>query len=501
MSEFASRALLEPNRRRWLALIVVCLAQLMNTLDVTIVNVALPTIQADLHFDQANLTWVVNAYLISFGSFLLLAGRLGDLIGRKRVFLAGVAIFTLASAVCGFAQDQVVLVAARFVQGIGGAVSSSVIVAIIVTEFAEPLARARAMSTYVFVAVGGGSIGLVLGGALTQSVDWHWIFFINLPIGLVAALLGRALIRDNKGIGLGQGVDVLGSVLVTLALMLGIYAIVEAPAYGWSSAQTLGFGGTAVLLLAIFGILQARLANPILPPRILQLGSLTGSSVLRGLAATGMFGSFFFSALYFEHVLGFGPMRTGLAFLPQTLVVGALSLGITARLVQRFGARPTLNSGLLSMIAGLALLAGADDQSGYFPRLFLAFALMGVGAGTSFMPLLTIALADVPTEDAGLASGIVNVSMQLAAALGLAVLGSLASDRTAALVAQGNALQASLTDGYHFAYLLAAVCVGVGLLAAQVVLRSAPGAEETEVAALDPLEFGRGDDWRSREVA
>ena len=234
MSEFASRALHEPNRRRWLALIVVCLAQLMNTLDVTIVNVALPTIQADLHFDQANLTWVVNAYLISFGSFLLLAGRLGDLIGRKRVFLAGVAIFTFASAVCGLAQDQVVLVAARFVQGIGGAVSSSVIVAIIVTEFVEPLARARAMSTYVFVAVGGGSIGLVLGGALTQSVDWHWIFFINLPIGLVAALLGRALIRDNEGIGLAQGVDVLGSVLVTLALMLGIYAIVEAPAYGWN---------------------------------------------------------------------------------------------------------------------------------------------------------------------------------------------------------------------------------------------------------------------------
>ena len=477
MSEFASRALHEPNRRRWLALIVVCLAQLMNTLDVTIVNVALPTIQADLHFDQANLTWVVNAYLISFGSFLLLAGRLGDLIGRKRVFLAGVAIFTLASAVCGLAQDQVVLVAARFVQGIGGAVSSSVIVAIIVTEFTEPLARARAMSTYVFVAVGGGSIGLV------------------------AALLGRALIRDNEGIGLAQGVDVLGSVLVTLALMLGIYAIVEAPAYGWNSAQTLGFGGTAVLLLAIFGILQARLANPILPPRILQLGSLTGSSVLRGLAATGMFGSFFFSALYLEHVLGFGPMRTGLAFLPRTLVVGGLSLGITARLVQRFGPRPTLNLGLLSIIAGLGLLAGADDESSYFPRLFFAFALMGVGAGMSFMPLLTIALADVPTQDAGLASGIVNVSMQLAAALGLAVLGSLASDRTAALVAQGNALKDALTDGYHFAYMLAAVCVGVGLLAAQVVLRSAPGAEEAEAPALDPLEFGRGDEWRSREVA
>src|SRR5437016_4696954 len=239
MLQFPYAARLLAERRRWLALVVVCLAQLMNTLDGTIVNVALPTIQADLHFSQANLTWVVNGYLITFGSFLLLAGRLGDLIGHKPVFIAGLVLFTAASAVCGLAHDQLVLVTARLVQGIGGAVSSSVIVAIIVTEFTEPTARARAMGTYIFMAVGGGSIGLLLGGALTQSIDWHWIFFINLPICLLAAILGRALIQDKPGLGLGEGVDVLGSILITLALMVGIYAIVEAPAHGWGSTATI----------------------------------------------------------------------------------------------------------------------------------------------------------------------------------------------------------------------------------------------------------------------
>jgi EmrB/QacA subfamily drug resistance transporter len=480
-------AALLSQRRRWLALIVVCLAQLMNALDATIVNVALPVIQTDLHFSQANLTWCVDAYLVTFGSFLLLAGRLGDLLGRKRVFLSGVAIFTLASAACGLAHDQVVLIVARFVQGIGGAVSSSVIVAIIVSEFTDPLARARAMSTYIFVAVGGGSIGLLLGGVLTQTVDWHWIFVINLPIGLAAIVLGQALIRDNPGIGLSQGVDVLGSVLVILALMLGIYAIVEAPAQGWASLRTLGFGGTSIVLLVLFALVQSRSSNPILPPRILRLRGLGTSSAVRGLAATGLFASFFFSALYMDRVLGYGPLQTGLAFLPQTLAVGALSLGVTARLVQRFGPKRCTAVGLLTMLIAMVMLGAADEHTRYVPLLFVAFGLIGIGGALSFMPLLTIALAEVPVADAGVASGIVNVSMQLSAALGLAVLGSVATDRTRALAEQGLAPGLALIGGYQCAFSITAVCCAVGLLAALVLLpgpRTKPVSTAAETVRL-----------------
>jgi EmrB/QacA subfamily drug resistance transporter len=491
----ASRRFAE--RRRWFALVVVCLAQLMSTLDGTIVNVALPAIQADLHFSQANLTWVVNGYLITFGSCLLLAGRLGDLVGRKRVFLAGLVLFTAASALCGLAHDQGMLIAARFVQGVGGAVSSSVIVAIIVTEFVDPASRARAMSTYIFTAVGGGSIGLLLGGALTQSIDWHWIFFINLPIGLAAALLGRSLIRDNGGLGLSHGIDVSGAVLITLAVMLGIYAIVEAPARGWASTQTLLLGLIALAMLAAFAVLQLRLRNPIMPPRILRLGGLTSSSAVRGLAAMGMFACFFLGSLYLNRVLGFGPMQIGLAFLPMTLTVGSLSLGVTARLVERFGPKRCTSFGLLAIVASLLLLAGADEQSAYFPRLFMAFALLGLGAGTSFMPLLSIALADVPSEDAGLASGIVNVSMQLSAALGLAVLGSISSDRTTALLAQGVSLNDSLLSGFRLSFEVAGVLVGVGLLVAQLLLRSTSttARHDETVVSLEP------ESWQSHEAA
>ncbi len=468
------------DRRRWIALVVVCLGQLMSVLDTTVVNVALTPIQRDLHFTQANLTWVINAYLIAFGSFLLMAGRLGDLIGRKRVFLTGVAIFTLSSAVCGLAQDQTVLIIARFVQGLGGALSVSVILAIIVTEFPQPAERAKAMSAYMFVVVSGGSIGLLAGGALTQALDWHWIFFINLPIGLATFVLGNALIKENKGLGLSGGVDVLGSILVTAAMMLGVYAIVEVTKYGWGSAHTLALGGGALALLCAFLALESRLANPIMPLRILRLRSLIGSSAVRGFLVTGMYSTFFLGALYLEHVLHYSSVKTGLAFLPMTLAVATVSLGITARLVGRFGARRTLIPGLFAVIAALVLISQAGPHTSYFPTIFFAYLLLGLGAGTSFMPLLTIAMADVPTSDAGLGSGIVNVSQQVSAALGLAVLSTIATNRTKVLTAHGHALAGALTGGYHLAFLIAAVCVAVGVVVALVVLRT-PGSAKGEV--------------------
>jgi EmrB/QacA subfamily drug resistance transporter len=471
----------QSDRRRWIALIVVCLAMLMNALDSSIVNVALPSIQKDLGFSQANLTWVIDAYLITFGSFLLMAGRLGDLIGRKKVFLFGVALFTCSSAMCGFATSQAMLITGRFIQGCGGAISASVILAIIITEFPEKSERARAMSAYIFVAVGGGAVGLVVGGIISQTINWHWIFFINLPIGVATFLLGRALIDENVGLGIRHGIDVVGSVLVTVALAVGIYAIVTATQYGWLSSHTLGIGALTAAMLCTFVILESRLKNPIVPLRILRLRTLMGTSIIRGFLATGMFSTFFLGALYLERVLHYDPLRTGLAFLPLTMVVAGLSTGITARLVDRFGAMRVLVPGMLSMFAGLLLLARAGQHAHYVTGILPAFILIGFGAGTAFVPLLTIAMTDVPKDDAGLGSGIVNVSQQMAAAVGLAVLSTLATDRSNSLVHSGQALVRALTTGYELAFIVGAGCVMVGLLSAFVILRAskvpADGAE------------------------
>jgi EmrB/QacA subfamily drug resistance transporter len=462
----------QSDRRRWIALIVVCLAMLMNALDGSIVNVALPSIQRDLGFTQSSLTWVIDAYLITFGSFLLMAGRLGDLVGRKRVFLFGVALFTASSAVCGFATSQSMLIAGRFVQGAGGAMSASVILAIIITEFPEKSERARAMSAYIFVAVGGGAVGLVVGGIISQTINWHWIFFINLPIGVATFILGRALIEENVGLGIRNGVDVAGSVLVTVALMTGIYAIVTATQYGWLALHTLALAGATVVMLAGFLFLESRIRNPIVPLRILRLRSLMGTSVIRAFLATGMFSTFFLGALYLERVLHYDPLKTGLAFLPITLMVAGLSTGITARLVERFGARGVLVVGMLSMGIGLLLLADAGEHARYLTDIFPSFVLVGLGAGTAFVPLLTIAMAEIPKDDAGLGSGIVNVSQQMSAAIGLAVLGTLATDRSNSLAASGHAVARALTSGYQLAFIVAAACVFTGLLSSFVILRA-----------------------------
>ena len=480
-------------RRRWIALAVLCLGQLMMVLDATIVNVALPSIQHDLHFTQQNLTWVMNGYLITFGGLLLLAGRMGDLVGRKKVFLAGLVLFTAASILCGVASSQAMLIGARLLQGAGGAVASSVILAIIVTEFPNAREQARAMGVYAFVSAGGGSIGLLAGGALTQSLNWHWIFFVNVPIGVLAFLMGSALIEENEGIGLGGGIDVLGSILITVATMLGAFAIVKSSDYGLFSARTLGAGGASLALLGAFLALESRLKNPIMPLRVLRLRLLMGSSLVRGLLITGMFSAFFLGSLYLERVLGYNAIDTGLAFLPLTVAIAALSLGPSARAVERFGAVPTLAAGLGSIIAGLLLLAGQGVHAGYFPGLFIPFLLLGLGAGASFLPLLTIGMADAPLRDAGLASGIINVSVQLFGAIGLASLGTIATDHTKALSASGDSLGSALTGGYHLAYLVAAACVAVGILAAFLVLRR-PGAgvpqevdAESELASIEPV--------------
>ena len=469
------------DRRRWLALGVVCLAQLMIVLDTTIVNVALPSIQRDLHFSQGNLTWVVNAFLITFGSFLLLAGRLGDLFGRKSVFLSGVAVFTAASALCGLAPSQGWLIAARFIQGVGGALSASVILAIVVTEFPKPIDRARAMSAYVFVAVAGGSLGLLAGGALTQMLNWHWIFFVNLPIGVATFLLGTSLIPADRGIGLADGVDWLGSVLVTVSLMTAVYAIVQATSHGWGSPQVLGFGALAAGLMAAFLAVESRIKNPIMPLRILRLRGLIGSSAVRALLVTGMYSTFFLGTLYLEHVLHYDALRTGLAFLPWTVTVGILSLGITAKLIARFGSMRVLIPGLVTVAIGLGLLSSAGIHTSFFPTIFFAYIAIGLGIGTSFMPLLTIAMADVPASDAGLGSGITNVSQQVAGALGLAVLGTIATNHSKALEAHGQALASSLVSGYHLAFAIGAASVAVAIVTALVVLR--PLAHRAAVGA------------------
>jgi EmrB/QacA subfamily drug resistance transporter len=448
------------NLRRWAALVVVCFGQLMIMLDTTIVNVALPYIQRDLGFSQAGLTWVVNAYLIAYGSFLLVAGRMGDLIGRRKVFLAGVFLFTVASVGSGFAQGGDNLIMGRFLQGLGASMSAGVIIAIIVTEFQRPVERAQAMSMFTLVIAGGGSLGLLAGGFLTQWLNWHWIFFINLPIGILTMAFGVWLIRENDGLGMRQGVDLAGAILVTAALMLGVYGIVTAADYGWTSTHTLGLGGAALGLLAVFVLLESRLTNPLMPLRVLSMRSLTGASGARALLFTGLFTNFFMGALYLQHFHGFTAFQTGLAFLPTTLTIGVLSMGLSARLMSRIGPRNLLLAGLAIIFAALAILSDSGPATAYAPDLVIAYTLLGAGAGSSFLPLLTISMSEIPIADAGLASGFSNVVTQIGGALGLAVISTVSTSYT-----HGS-------SSFQLAYVLAAGCVVGALSVAFIALRN-----------------------------
>jgi EmrB/QacA subfamily drug resistance transporter len=462
----------DSDRRRWIALFVVCLGQLMIILDTTIVNVALPSIQADLDISQSSLTWVIDGYLITFGSLLLLAGRLGDLFGRKRIFLYGIAAFVAASILCGIAPDETTLVVARFLQGAAAALASAVIIAIIAVEFPEPADRAKAMSLYTFVIAGGASLGLLLGGVLTEAINWHWIFFVNLPIGAVAYFMGRALIAENEGISAGERIDWLGSVLITASSIALIYTLIKIPEWGWTGERTLALAGIAVALLAAFVALESRIANPIMPLRVLGLRSLVTANLVRGFLVTGAYSTFFLGALYFEHVRGMGPVQIGLAFMAMSVSLAVMSAGLAARLVERFGPKRTLVVGIVGPVLGLLLFSQVGQSTPYFPAIFASFALLGLGFGAANPPLMMIAMDDVPQKDAGLASGTIQVSIQLSAAIGLAALGTIATDRTNALRAAGESATQALSGGYHLAFLIAAGAAAVGIVIAALALRA-----------------------------
>jgi EmrB/QacA subfamily drug resistance transporter len=426
------------DRDRWVALVVLCAGMLMIILDQTIVNVALPSIQDDLGFSQSSLAWVVNAYLIAFGGLLLLAGRLGDLIGRRRVFLIGLSVFTAASLLCGVAEARELLIGARFVQGVGGAMTSAVILGMIVTLFPRPDERARAIGVYSFVASAGASIGLLAGGALTQALNWHWIFFVNLPIGVATGLVAARLLERDEGIGLARGADAPGALLVVGSLMLGVYTIVAAGDHGWGSAHTLGFGALAIALLAAFAVREARTRNPLVPLGIFRSRTVSAANLVQMLMVAGLFGMFFLGALYLQRVLRFDALEVGLAFLPVALAIGTLSLGVTARVVMRFGARAALVPGLVLIALGLALFERAPVDGDYMRDLLPVMLLLGVGAGLAFPALMTLAMSGATATDSGLASGLVNTTQQVGGALGLAVLATLSTTRSDRLLAEGQ---------------------------------------------------------------
>jgi EmrB/QacA subfamily drug resistance transporter len=469
------------DRSRWVALLVLCVGMLMIVLDATVVNVALPSIQSDLGFSQSSLAWVVNAYLIAFGG-LLLAGRLGDLLSRRGVFLSGLGVFTSASLLCGLAQSQALLIAARFVQGVGGAMTSAVILGMIVSMFPERGEQARAIGVYSFAAAAGGSVGLLAGGVLTQGLGWHWVFFINLPIGAATAALAPRVLPRDRGIGFGRGADAGGAVLITGSLMLGVYTIVKPAAeYGWSAGRTLALGGIALALLAAFVAGESTAGNPLVPLRIFRSRNVSGANVIQALTVAGMFGMFFLGVLYLQRVLGYDSLETGLAFLPVTLVIATLSLRYSDRLTMRFGARTVLLPGLALIAVALGLVARVPVAGSYLTDVLPAMLLMGVGIGVAFPALATLAMSGATPSDAGLASGLVNTTMQVGAALGLAVLATLSATRSQALTGGGEATAAALTGGYRLALLIAAALVVAAVAVAVTVLRpKRQAAEEPE---------------------
>jgi len=468
--------------KRWLALIVLCLGDLMIVLDTTIVNVALPSIRADLGFSETSLVWVVNAYMLTFGGFLLLGGRLGDLFGHRRLFLSGIVLFTLASLACGLSDSQGLLVAARAVQGLGGAVVSAVAMALIMNLFTEPAERAKAMGIFGFVMAGGGSIGVLLGGLLTSALSWHWVFLVNLPIGAAVYALCVVLLQKSRAPAAAARLDVGGAVTVTMSLMLAVYAVVNGNDAGWTSTQTLGFLGAAAVLLALFLAIEARVRDPLMPLRLFRLRNVATANVVGILWSAAMFAWFFISALYLQVVLGYSAMQVGLAFLPANLIMAAFSLGISARMVMRFGIRVPLAAGLALTAAGLALFALSPADGSFALHVLPGMTLLGIGCGMAMNPVLLAAMSDVNPSESGLASGVVNTSFMMGGALGLAVLASLAAARTAKLLAFGADSLVALNGGYHVAFALGAVFAAAASLLSAALLRAASPAAADSLA-------------------
>jgi len=462
----------------------------MIVLDATVVNVALPAIQDDLGFSDSGLAWVVNAYLIAFGGLLLLSGRLGDLISRRDIFLVGLTVFTGASLLCGLSQNDVMLVASRFLAGVGGALTAAVVLGMIVTMFPEPREQAKAIGVYAFVASAGGSVGLLAGGILTQLLSWHWIFFINIPIGIATAYYSMRHLNRDKGLGFSQGADILGAVLITSSLMLGVFTIVDPAAKnGWGDSTTLLCSAGSFLLLVAFIIRESTTSNPLVPLRIFKSRNVSGANVVQALTVAGMFGLFFLGVLYLQRVLGYDALETGIAFLPTTLVMGTLSVKFSEPLIMRFGARKCLIVGLVLIAAGLALFARVPVDGNYFIDVLPSTILLGSGVGVCFPSLMTLAMSGATPADAGLASGLVNTTAQVGAAIGLAVLATIAATRTDSLLESGKSQAEALTGGYHVAFLVAVGLVLAALVVAIFVLEPAAG----------PGEEGEGPDGMTAE--
>jgi EmrB/QacA subfamily drug resistance transporter len=464
-------------RTRWLALYVLCLGDLMIVLDATIVNVALPSIRADLGFSSASLAWVLNAYLLTFGGFLLLGGRLGDLFGHRRLFLIGIALFTLASLACGLSTSQNTLIAARAVQGLGGAVVSAVALSLLLLLFQEPAERTKAMGFFGFVMAGGGSIGVLLGGVLTDVLSWHWIFLVNIPVGIAVFALSIPLLPRDGERGRGP-VDVAGAVTVTLALMLAVYAIVNGNGNGWLSGETLGLLAAALILFGVFLTIESRTEAPLVPLRLFRNRNLSVANGVGVLWSAGMFAWFFFAAQYLGLVLGYDPLHVGLAFLPANIIMGAFSLGLSARIVMRFGTRLPIGIGMALVSLGLLLFARAPVDGSFWLDVLPTMVVLGIGVGMAMNPVLIAAMSDVEPSESGLASGIVNTCFMMGGALGLAVLASLAAWRTGSVEAASKA--EALNSGYHLAFIVGAVFAGLASALAVVLLRDRPTEPQRE---------------------